>query len=52
MYLVTDLTKTQLSDRQAAEIYAARWGIELFFRTFKQTFGSTNSVASHRRMRN
>ena len=39
MYLVTDLTKTQLSDRQAAEIYAARWGIELFFRTFKQTFG-------------
>jgi len=39
MYLVTDLTKTQLSDRQAAEIYGARWGIELFFRTFKQTFG-------------
>ena len=39
MYLVTDLTKAQLSDRQAAEIYGARWGIELFFRTFKQTFG-------------
>ena len=39
MYLVTDLTKTQLSDRQAAEIYGARWGIEVFFRTFKQTFG-------------
>lgn len=39
VYLVTDLCKSQLSDRQAAEIYAARWGIELFFRTFKQTFG-------------
>jgi hypothetical protein len=39
VYLVTDLPKNQLSDRQAAEIYEARWGIELFFRTFKQTFG-------------
>jgi hypothetical protein len=39
MYLVTNLTKAQLSDRQAATIYGARWGIELFFRTFKQTFG-------------
>jgi hypothetical protein len=39
LYLVTNLTKAQLSDRQAATIYAARWGIELFFRTFKQTFG-------------
>lgn len=39
VYLVTNLTKSQLSDRQAGDIYAARWGIELFFRTFKQTFG-------------
>ena len=39
VYLVTDLNKAQLSDRQAAMIYGARWGIELFFRTFKQTFG-------------
>jgi hypothetical protein len=39
MYLITDLSKSQLNDRQAATIYAARWGIELFFRTFKQTFG-------------
>jgi hypothetical protein len=38
VYLVTDLNKTQLSDHQAATIYAARWGIEVFFRTFKQTF--------------
>lgn len=39
VYLVTNLSQTALSGRQAAEIYAARWGIELFFRTFKQTFG-------------
>lgn len=39
VYLVTNLTKSQLSDRQAGMIYHARWGIELFFRTFKQTFG-------------
>ncbi len=39
VYLVTNLTKSQLSDQQAATIYGSRWGIELFFRTFKQTFG-------------
>jgi hypothetical protein len=39
VYLVTNLTKSQLSDRHAGMIYRARWGIELFFRTFKQTFG-------------
>lgn len=39
VYLVTNLTKSQLSDRQAGRIYSARWGIELYFRTFKQTFG-------------
>jgi len=39
VYLVTDLTKSQLSNRQATTIYGARWGIELFFRTLKQTFG-------------
>ncbi len=39
VYLVTDLNKSQLSDRQAATIYEKRWGIEIFFRTFKQTFG-------------
>jgi hypothetical protein len=39
MCLITNvLSKTRLSDRQIAEIYKARWGIELFFRTFKQTF--------------
>ena len=39
VYLVTDLLKSELSDAQAAAVYQARWGIELFFRTFKQTFG-------------
>ncbi len=39
LYVVTDLPKTCLSDRQVATIYAARWGVEVFFRTFKQTFG-------------
>lgn len=39
VYLVADLNKSQLSDRQAAAVYQRRWGIELFFRTFKQTFG-------------
>lgn len=39
VYLVTDLPKSELNDNQAAQIFGARWGIELFFRTFKQTFG-------------
>ena len=40
VYLVTNvLSKKELSDRNAAKIYKARWGIEVFFRSFKQTFG-------------
>ena len=40
MYLVTNvLNQNELSDRQMLEIYKARWGIEVFFRSFKQTFG-------------
>jgi len=40
IYLVTNvLSKKELSDRAAAEIYKSRWGIEVFFRSFKQTFG-------------
>jgi len=39
VYLVTNvLNKKKLSDRNAAEIYKARWGIEVFFRSLKQTF--------------
>jgi hypothetical protein len=38
--LVTSVTSAQrLSDRQVAEIYKLRWGIELYYRHFKQTFG-------------
>jgi hypothetical protein len=39
VYLVTNLPKSHLSDRHVATIYGARWGVEVFFRTFKQTFG-------------
>ena len=39
VYLVTDLPQSRLSNRQVAALYSARWGVEVFFRTFKQTFG-------------
>jgi hypothetical protein len=40
VYLVTSVRdEGRLSDRQVVEIYALRWGIELFYRHFKQTFG-------------
>ena len=40
VYLVTSLVSaTDASDRQILELYARRWGIELFYRTFQQTFG-------------
>jgi hypothetical protein len=40
MCLITNVLSTKrLSDRQIAQIYKARWGVEVFFRTFKQTFG-------------
>ena len=39
MYLVTSILHTkELSDAQVAKIYGLRWGIELFYRNFKQTF--------------
>jgi hypothetical protein len=39
IYLVTSvLERERLSDRQVAAIYALRWGVELFYRHFKQTF--------------
>jgi hypothetical protein len=39
VYLVTSvLDEATLSDSQVVEIYALRWGIELFYRHFKQTF--------------
>jgi len=42
VYLVTSvLSQQRLSDQQAIEMDRYRWGIEVFFRTFKQTFGRT-----------
>lgn len=39
MYLVTNvLDETRLSDAQIADIYRLRWGVELFYRSAKQTF--------------
>lgn len=39
VYLVTSvLNEATLSDKQVVEIYALRWGVELFYRHFKQTF--------------
>lgn len=38
MSLVTNLPEDKLSDKDALEIYRRRWGIEVFFRTLKQTF--------------
>jgi Transposase DDE domain len=39
VYLVTSVRdQTALSDRQVAGIYSLRWGVELFYRHFKQTF--------------
>jgi hypothetical protein len=40
VYLVTSVTSTtRLSDEQVVQLYAKRWGIELFYRHLKQTFG-------------
>lgn len=40
VYLVTTvLTPRALSDQAAGELYRQRWGIEVQFRSFKQTFG-------------
>jgi hypothetical protein len=42
VYLVTTvLDPKRLSDRQASEIYRRRWGIEVQFRSLKQTFERT-----------
>ena len=48
VYLVTSvLDEATLSDSQVVEIYALRWGIELFYRHFKQTF-ERRKLRSHR----
>jgi hypothetical protein len=45
--LVTSiLDRRQLSDRQVAELYGWRWGVEVFVRTFKQTY-QRSKLRSH-----
>jgi hypothetical protein len=40
VYAVTNvLSQRDLSDAQAAQLYRARWGVEVQFRALKQTFG-------------
>jgi hypothetical protein len=40
VHLLTNvLDPCRLSKRTAGEIYRLRWGVELFYRTFKRTFG-------------
>lgn len=47
-YLVTSVHRScRLSDRQIADMYALRWGIELYYRHFKQTFGR-HKLRSHK----
>jgi hypothetical protein len=37
VFLLTNLPKEQLSPEQAGRLYRARWGIEVYYRTLKQT---------------
>jgi len=37
VYLVTNLDESQLSDEEAGWLYEQRWGIEVFYRSYKQT---------------
>ncbi len=38
VYVVTSVRAHRLSDTQVGDLYRRRWGIELYFRSFKQTF--------------
>ena len=46
MYLLTNLPVEQLSDKQAAILYGMRWGVELFYRSMKQTL-ARRKMLSH-----
>ncbi len=40
VYLITSVrSKRKLSENQVVEFYRSRWGVEVFYRSFKQTFG-------------
>ncbi|QDT66346.1 IS4 family transposase [Calycomorphotria hydatis] len=46
-HLITSiLNRRELSNRQVAEVYRLRWGIEVYYRHFKQTF-ERNKLRSH-----
>lgn len=49
IYLLTNLATKEFSNRQVADLYARRWGIEVFYRTFKCTFGRSK-LRSHNAM--
>jgi hypothetical protein len=38
VYLVTNLPAGQLPNREARDLYSRRWGVEVQFRNYKQTF--------------
>jgi len=44
VYLLTNLSAESLMDRQAGALYSMRWGVEVFYRSLKQTL-------EHRTMR-
>jgi hypothetical protein len=48
VYLVTSvLRRAALMDEQVIALYRLRWGVELYYRQFKQTFGR-HTLRSHR----
>ena len=48
VYLVTSiLGNRKLSQRKVAEIYRLRWGVEVYYRSFKQTF-TRRKLRSHK----
>jgi IS4 transposase len=47
MYLVTTLSESEMSDEELESVYRQRWSIEVFFRTFKQTFEKRTMKSRH-----
>ena len=39
VYLITNLTTREFPDRAVLELYRKRWGIELYYRSFKCSYG-------------
>lgn len=47
LFLVTSIPAARLTDQQVLTLYSRRWGIELFYRSLKQTF-DCRKLRSHR----